>query len=423
MVALIIKQGETQTLYFVETDPQGSILGLLNPNGTYVEKYSYDAWGRRRNPDDWSFNSVQLPTLTDRGYTGHEHLDKFNLININGRMYDPYVGRFLGVDPDIQSPDNSQNFNGYGYCLNNPLKYSDPSGMVVMPKTNLDAYNSSVNAIDSYFGMMCSMNMPEFGLVSLSWSFDPGGGGGGGVNGLINAINNFLSSDCNYGGSWSSTDGPHEFGCGAEAFFAGAIELEQNNFWGKVVGSASSFEDACARYSKAIFEQKLVASLYGGVGDLENNKPWMDVAIREIGQKEVIADPSDPTKEIINPRVQQYFTDGGFSGDPITTAWCAIFVNYCLQNAGIRGTGSDVVSSFLYWQGGKIIADPSFGAIAVYRGHVGFVIGLQGNNVILLGGNQGNMVKVSVCDDYACNKVIHYVYPEMYVPDSWVFHR
>jgi hypothetical protein len=43
-------------------------------------------------------------------------------------MYDPILGRFLGVDPIIQLPDNSQSFNGYNYCLNNPLKYTDPSG-------------------------------------------------------------------------------------------------------------------------------------------------------------------------------------------------------------------------------------------------------------------------------------------------------
>jgi RHS repeat-associated protein len=164
LVALIIKKGENQTLYFVETDYQGSILGLLNPNGTYAEKYSYDAWGRRRNPDDWSYNNVTQPTLTDRGYTGHEHLDKFNLINMNGRMYDPYLGRFLSVDPIISAADNSQNYNGYGYCLNNPLKYSDPSGM------SMKAYDESDMAFDSYLGWLCNRDMLTIG----------GGGGGHG---------------------------------------------------------------------------------------------------------------------------------------------------------------------------------------------------------------------------------------------------
>jgi RHS repeat-associated protein len=61
-------------------------------------------------------------------YTGHEHLDEFGLIDMNGRMYDPVLGRFLSPDPFVQMPDFSQNFNRYAYCLNNPLRYSDPSG-------------------------------------------------------------------------------------------------------------------------------------------------------------------------------------------------------------------------------------------------------------------------------------------------------
>jgi hypothetical protein len=43
-------------------------------------------------------------------------------------MYDPVLGRFLSPDPFVQAPDFSQNFNRYSYCLNNPLKYTDPSG-------------------------------------------------------------------------------------------------------------------------------------------------------------------------------------------------------------------------------------------------------------------------------------------------------
>lgn len=73
--------------------------------------------------------------LTDAGYTMHslprlsgEHLDAFGLINMNGRVYDPLLAQFLSPDPYIQSPDNWLNYNRYGYCLNNPMLYTDPSG-------------------------------------------------------------------------------------------------------------------------------------------------------------------------------------------------------------------------------------------------------------------------------------------------------
>jgi len=60
----------------------------------------------------------------------HEHLDAFGIINMNGRVYDPLTAQFLSPDPFVQSPDNWVNYNRYGYCLNNPLIYSDPSGYV-----------------------------------------------------------------------------------------------------------------------------------------------------------------------------------------------------------------------------------------------------------------------------------------------------
>ena len=57
-----------------------------------------------------------------------KHLTEFGLINMNGRLYDPLVGRFLSPDNYVQSPDFTQSFNRYAYCWNNPLRYTDPSG-------------------------------------------------------------------------------------------------------------------------------------------------------------------------------------------------------------------------------------------------------------------------------------------------------
>ena len=47
---------------------------------------------------------------------------------MNGRAYDYHLGRFLSVDPVIQSPGNSQSMNPYSYIMNNPLAGTDPSG-------------------------------------------------------------------------------------------------------------------------------------------------------------------------------------------------------------------------------------------------------------------------------------------------------
>jgi RHS repeat-associated protein len=72
-------------------------------------------------------SSASFP-ITHRGFTGHEEVESVSLIHMNGRMYDPVVGRFLSADPTIQAPDNSQSLNRYTYCLNNPLAFTDPSG-------------------------------------------------------------------------------------------------------------------------------------------------------------------------------------------------------------------------------------------------------------------------------------------------------
>ncbi|MBR5706917.1 MAG: VCBS repeat-containing protein [Bacteroidaceae bacterium] len=105
------------------TDHLGSITGLVDYD-EWVYKATFDAWGNREVTTEYDFD----PTF-DRGFSGHEHLlDAFGLINMNGRMYDPNLGRFLSPDNYIQSPYNPQNYNRYSYCLNNPLKYSDPSG-------------------------------------------------------------------------------------------------------------------------------------------------------------------------------------------------------------------------------------------------------------------------------------------------------
>jgi RHS repeat-associated protein len=121
LAAVYVKEsGQSDKIYYVHTDHLGSIIKLTDANGTAVFQASYDAWGNQTITNNtFAFH---------RGYTGHEHLPEFNLINMNGRMYDPIVGRFLSADPFVQMPEFSQTFNRYSYCLNNPFKYTDPNG-------------------------------------------------------------------------------------------------------------------------------------------------------------------------------------------------------------------------------------------------------------------------------------------------------
>jgi RHS repeat-associated protein len=110
-------------------DHLGSLATITNEGGAVTERLAFDPWGKRRNLDGQrDANDTLTSSVTKRGYTMHEHMDEMGVINMNGRVYDPLIGRFLSADPHIQSPSNLQSFNRYAYVLNNPLAYTDPSG-------------------------------------------------------------------------------------------------------------------------------------------------------------------------------------------------------------------------------------------------------------------------------------------------------
>ena len=124
------------TMHYTLKDHQGNLTATVCDNT--VERLSYDAWGRRRNPIDFGYDNVT--TTFDRGYTLHEHYDDFNLINMNGRLYDPVLGRMLSPDIAIQDEHNALSYNRYSYCFNNPLRFTDPSGYVVTIPPEFNEY-------------------------------------------------------------------------------------------------------------------------------------------------------------------------------------------------------------------------------------------------------------------------------------------
>ena len=149
----LIKKWEIKTMYnlhYILKDHLGSWTTITDAEGNVEQELSYDAWGNLRDPETWTGSSTEAP-MFDRGYTGHEHITAFGLINMNGRCYDPLMSSFLSVDAYVQDPSNAQNFNRYAYCLNNPLKYTDPSGWMYLggshsPASAQNAERLAVNA-------------------------------------------------------------------------------------------------------------------------------------------------------------------------------------------------------------------------------------------------------------------------------------
>ena len=122
---------------YVLRDHLGSVDRLTDAKGAEAQSMSFGAWGARRSPDDWAELAKEAAAAfdacaTNRGFTGHEMLDAAGAVHMNGRLYDPALGRFLRADPFVQFPANLQNHNRYSYVLNNPLSLTDPSGHFVL---------------------------------------------------------------------------------------------------------------------------------------------------------------------------------------------------------------------------------------------------------------------------------------------------
>lgn len=159
-------------------DRLGSTVALAL-NGTLKSTREYDAFGavRAGNQGD-SKGVLDLWPDTLRGFTGHEHVDAVQLIHMNGRMYDPALGRFLSVDPVIQFPSNSQSLNPYSYILNNPLSGRDPSGYAVCRTTDNSSCllgDGGVNTVVDGSGKTVSTVIATNKGAGLNFSFSNGG--------------------------------------------------------------------------------------------------------------------------------------------------------------------------------------------------------------------------------------------------------
>jgi len=134
--AVILHREGRREVRYLHRDRLGSVEEVTDEYGGPVESQGFDAFGLARG-GDWSntqgkldLESGQPEPVTMHGFTGHEHLDQHTLIHMQGRVYDPRLGRFLTVDPIMDLRSGSQGINPYSYIQNNPLSGVDPTGYV-----------------------------------------------------------------------------------------------------------------------------------------------------------------------------------------------------------------------------------------------------------------------------------------------------
>jgi len=180
----------TDSMYYIHTDHLGSYCAITNANKEVKQRNYFDPWGnfrliyRTRNgfnmeealPPTDSLEMETIPSmnfkLIDRGFTGHEHYPYFKIINMNGRLYDPVIGRFFSPDKYVANSTFTQDYNRYTYARNNPLMYTDPSGelpwlvpMIAGFAINAISYTASVAASDGGFQ---NWDWGQFAFASLS---------------------------------------------------------------------------------------------------------------------------------------------------------------------------------------------------------------------------------------------------------------
>jgi RHS repeat-associated protein len=170
-----------------------------------------------KNPNTWQLKAIDITNALanlnamqprfDRGYTGHEHMAGFGLINMNGRLYDQ---RFLSPDNVVQSPGNAQNYNRYSYCMNNPLMYVDPTGWNMYFPNGDDVSGGSGVSQDDDPNYVCRGDKDSFGGSTSGTEY---------WNGLyydresIRNLGQILRTLGSYesGGYWSAETGYAEF--------------------------------------------------------------------------------------------------------------------------------------------------------------------------------------------------------------------
>jgi RHS repeat-associated protein len=163
-------------------DQLGSVYATSNA-AQAIERLAFEPFGKRRYSNGPTDTWGQLgPTNTDRGFTGHEHIDELGLINMNGRIYDPALGRFLSADPNVTYPEDMASYNRYSYVLNRPLGLTDPSGYDPWFTENSAGKSSGVNytaGLWSFGSLNSSLNSASnyFGTVNLSFGQPVGGYG------------------------------------------------------------------------------------------------------------------------------------------------------------------------------------------------------------------------------------------------------
>jgi RHS repeat-associated protein len=267
---------------FLHKDYLGSILAITDEDGNIKEQRHFDAWGNlthfKVNGVNKNVNEFNNLSLIDRGYTSHEHFTEVGIIHMNGRLYDPLLRRFLNADEFVQDPNNTQNYNKYGYVMNNPLMHNDPTGEIMGWDDVLIAIGIAIFtsiATDYYLNRPVNLeNMFQSVVMAVVSA-----GMSNGIGEIFKAGDTIAKAL--KGWTWVARAGAHAIAQGTLSYMQGG------NFWsGALAGAfASVANDVLGYYidkagSKSFIKTKgfalITGAVSGGVGSvLGGGNFWM----------------------------------------------------------------------------------------------------------------------------------------------------
>jgi RHS repeat-associated protein len=127
-----VMDGQDDDFYYLLTNHLGSVTDVLEPSAqvtpTVVAKVRYLPWG-----ETWEALTDTMPIdQTDFHFTGQREEADIGLYDYKARWYGPQLGRFIQPDTIVPDPGDPQSLNRYTYGLNNPVKFTDPTGHIAI---------------------------------------------------------------------------------------------------------------------------------------------------------------------------------------------------------------------------------------------------------------------------------------------------
>lgn len=208
--------------------------------------------------EDLLSDAASLPTTAQRhGYTAHEHIDTVGLINMNGRIFNPVIGRFMSPDPNVFYPENPQDFNRYSYVHNNPLSFVDPSGFAMAPMTDgeMSGFGASVSMPDKLFEYAISSSSFQSYQNYVSYSNSLGGSY---ANVTVTSSSSSSTAASNQHGGSNVTVGN---GGGSVGGMSPLSEGELSDVWGAGFPGAGNNGDSLQRSDVTL--ARMAQAVYG----------------------------------------------------------------------------------------------------------------------------------------------------------------